>query len=189
MMTTVKRGKVKRKKRNYEDRGMDQLRQDVLSDEEKLKLEQYYFSKGMLGIRNYMGMCNMRSMALRGENLRAMELADMFLQNMTSEGEGCMAIVWVLDHGKTNQFGKMEVGGSLRSKDPFWCAHGTLAQWLFFRFDISGMFPNMETSSDWYDIKLFPVDLKDQEKQMSRESHYKLVKRTFESCEIITTKV
>ena len=111
LMESVRRNKVKVKKRNYEDRGNLQLRQGVLSDDEKSRIQSHCMKGGWKGIRNYFGVCNMRAMALRGENIRKLELPDLFLWEMTAEGSNCNAIVSVLNEGKTNQFGKIEVSG------------------------------------------------------------------------------
>jgi hypothetical protein len=45
--------------------------------------------------------------------------------------------------------------GSMRHLDPLLCSHGALAQYLFWRFHVSGEgLPSFETRKGWYDVKL-----------------------------------
>ena len=42
----------------------------------------------------------------------------------------------------------------MRHKDPLLCSHGALAQYLFWRFHISGEdAPSFQRRKDWYDVK------------------------------------
>jgi hypothetical protein len=51
----------------------------------------------------------MRAMAIGGDHMRMLELADMFHDDIQGQGIGeCRAIVCVLNKGKPNQFGKAE---------------------------------------------------------------------------------
>lgn len=45
--------------------------------------------------------------------------------------------------------------GSIRHRDPLLCSHGALAQYLFWRFHVSGEEPpSFERRKAWYDIRL-----------------------------------
>ena len=51
----------------------------------------------------------------------------------------------------------MEYAGALRNKDPVICPLGTLAFYLFWRWEFSREpFPNFSHRTAWYDRKLFP---------------------------------
>ena len=194
LVDTVKREKTSRSKRNYDDRGKISCRQNCLTDEEKQRIADFCWHKNnWKGIRDLMSLTNMRAMVLRGENMRILELPDLFLYPMVREGNGCVAIVSVLNQGKKNQYGKQEMAGTLRSKSISWCAHGALARWLYYRFDICDPgFPIMNRSEDWYDLKLFPSKLStwdSQKGEMSDKSHYKRTQRVLERCGISSDKV
>ena len=142
---------------------------------------------GWKGIRNYFGVCNMRAMALRGENIRKLELPDLFLYEMTSEGSNCNAIVSVLNEGKTNQFGKVEVGGSLRGKDVLFFPHSSMAMWLYQYLHLQD-FPDLSKSEEWYDMKIFPPEFESCTTEMRRDTHSNAIRRMFKYCGINATK-
>jgi hypothetical protein len=64
-------------------------------------------------------------------------------------------VLFLLREGKTNKMGRREFMGSLRNKDPLLCPHGALAQYLFWRWHVSGEeAPSFRRRQSWYDIKL-----------------------------------
>ena len=56
-----------------------------------------------------------------------LELADLFIDDIQDQGTGeCKSIIWVLNHGKTNYFGKNQFAATLRHKDVFQCPQSKL---------------------------------------------------------------
>src|ERR1700712_490804 len=69
--------------------------------------------------------------------------------------QACMALLFLLREGKTNKVGRKEFMGSFRHKNPLLCSHSALAQYLFWRFHISGEEPpSFHSRKAWYDIRL-----------------------------------
>src|SRR5437764_2338198 len=96
-------------------------------------------------------------MLLRGENRRMAELADLSLLKLgDSEGPTpCHALVLQIQNGKTNKHGKKQFMGAVRHKDPMKCTMGALAQYLFWRWHVSGEeAPVFRHRKDWYNIKI-----------------------------------
>jgi hypothetical protein len=93
---------------------------------------------------------------LRGEAARRAELPDLQMVNLEGEGSGkCPAMVLVMRQGKTNKFGKLEVGACLRNKRVEICPFMMLSVYLFGRFHVEGeSFPNFEKSQNWFNIKI-----------------------------------
>ncbi len=83
-----------------------------------------------------------------------MQLPDMFSLVLDKEGPSqCMALVMMLNKGKTNKCGKIQYGAVLRNKDVTVCAINALAMYFFFRWHVSGEnFPDMSSKQSWYDI-------------------------------------
>jgi hypothetical protein len=64
-------------------------------------------------------------------------------------------LLFLLQEGKTNKVRRKEFMGSIRHKDPLLCSHGALAQYLFWRFHVSGEEPpSFQSRRAWYDTKL-----------------------------------
>jgi hypothetical protein len=77
-------------------------------------------------------------MLARGNDRRAAEISDLFTFEFPGEGPTrCMPLIFTTRGGKTNQYGRLETAGALRSRDPDMCLLGTLAFYLLFRWDLS----------------------------------------------------
>ena len=178
--------KVNHAKRTYKDRGNVEIRQRPMTEDEKIRLHHHFMARGdSNGLRDYMAATNMRSMALRGEHMRKIELPDMFLYDVLQEKHArCNAIVTVLNEGKTNQFGNIEFGATYRSKEVSFCAHGAVGLWLFNLFHMIGHPPCFSTPRSWYDIKLFPKCHNDLTSEVPYETHRASFNRGFDSCGI-----
>jgi hypothetical protein len=89
---------------------------------------------------------------MRGQNVRGMELPDLF--SLPLEGEGptdCIAVVSSMRNGKTNAFGKLEYGAMIRAKNVEACGISTLGFYLFERFHLNGEnLPNVCDAKQWY---------------------------------------
>ena len=67
----------------------------------------------------------------------------------------CFGIIVQVNRTKTNQSGKKEYKGALWHKDPLLCAMGTLAQYLFWCFELAGEPPpDFWMHKSWYKTKL-----------------------------------
>jgi hypothetical protein len=112
----------------------------------------------------------------RGENVRSLQLPDLFYLKLDNEGYSiCYAIVLVMSQGKKNQFGRKEVGAFIRNKNVSICPMGALAMYFFVRHHVQNVpFPTMWTNRDWYDIMLAPGDIPT--KEISFSTHYKFIK-------------
>ncbi|KAK1936712.1 hypothetical protein P3T76_010147 [Phytophthora citrophthora] len=93
---------------------------------------------------------------LRGENIRDLEFADMFSQNLDGKGyQSCIALVILVQHGKTITFGKLQHVGYMRNKDIHICPVGAAAMSFFQLFHIDREpFPCFRNPQDWYATKL-----------------------------------
>lgn len=117
---------------------------------------------------------------LRGESRRLLELADLSLVELPSiEGiTPCFALVFLLSQGKTNKVARREFMGALRHRDPLLCTMGSLALYLFWRWEISGEEPpSFQNPRKWYRHKVLVG--KDKEKELSYPTQLDEVYRTF----------
>lgn len=55
----------------------------------------------------------------------------------------------IMDQGKTNQFGRKEIGACLRNKDVEICPVGALGMHLLQRFNIESQIPSFRTSREY----------------------------------------
>lgn len=160
LMKSVKRDKVNRMKRNYIDRGREGFRTKSFTKEQLHAISDNHWKRKTKihnALRDNMSDFNMRAMSLRGEHMRAVELPDIFIDDIDEQGHGeCKAVITVLNRGKTNKYGNNEFAATLRAKDVLQCPQSKMALYFFYRFDIEDEeLPNFETSENWFDIKLF----------------------------------
>lgn len=101
----------------------------------------------------------------RGENLRMVQLADIFHEvdnESSAEAESPLAGLYILtDKSKTNKTGKKQTVGVIRHRDVEVCGVGALAFYLFERFHISNSpFPLIFNRPLWFNTKLFVLNKK-----------------------------
>ena len=184
----------KRKKANYEDRGKGTVREGY-TDKDKHRLMGYFWQQTSrsveAGIRNKVMFNACEAWTTRGNEVRLMELPDLFLYPFEHErGNNKHAVAFSLRQSKKNQFGLVEYGGALRHREVEFCLQGNLAQWLFWRYHIHGeQFPSFERSEDWYSVKVFPKDLSSSSKEMNYATQYEGLKKAFIACGVASTKV
>ncbi|EAW11471.1 uncharacterized protein ACLA_091690 [Aspergillus clavatus NRRL 1] len=94
------------------------------------------------------------TMLLRGENIRAAQLPDLF--GMELEHEGPMACPMIfMNNGKTNQLNRLEYGIAARYRHVQRCPMGHLAFYLFFRWNIlREEHPTFSKREQWYGIHM-----------------------------------
>ena len=109
------------RKSNYQDRGIGSLLDGYHSADQFQQICDAFLTVNDLRGRaaflvSHFGL-------LRGENVRDLELADMFSQELDKEGfQTCTALVLLIKHGKTNTFGKMQHMGFMRNKNVNLCS-------------------------------------------------------------------
>lgn len=119
-------------------------------------------------------------LVLRGENRRMAELADLsIIQYPPEEGPTpCFAVVLQLTAGKMNKTGRAQYMGAMRHKDPLLCTMRALAQYLFWRWHISGEQPPVfKSRQSWYSTKLLVGD--DKQQQISYTAQYSSIVDAF----------
>jgi hypothetical protein len=93
----------------------------------------------------------------RGDSRRRVELSELSTQLWPPE-EGpsaCHVVVVQSSKSKTNQTGAKYSMGAIRHKDPMLCSMGALAQYLVWRWHMSGEPPpSFRSRSHWYRLKL-----------------------------------
>jgi hypothetical protein len=96
------------KRENFEDRGAYvSLLQGLTRKEEIADLSMFYLKDERNGLRNRSMELLSYGGLLRGENVRDIEFLDMFLFELEGmEYSKCFALIALMDHGKTNPFGK-----------------------------------------------------------------------------------
>lgn len=156
---------------------------------------------------------------LRGHQLREGDYADFHSVVLENMGFGyCVALVFVLDHGKTNQSGRLEMAGMIRAKDFRTCPLFAVAMHCFYecalsltfpssilltfdlfyisRFHIANRayppdgqaFPSFASSPDWYDVKMFSSPTNLLE-PLKYETHRAAVAQMHKATGIISKKV
>lgn len=185
LMVQYKSGTNSRNHRNYADRAQGTILAGFTTNEDLIKMSKYYLDLNRpLAIRNRLLYLLPHFTLCRGENVRALQLADLFFVKLDNEGYStCHAVVAVMSQGKRNQFGKKESGAFIRNKNVVLCPIGALALYLFVRFHIQNApFPTFNRNSDWYDIMLTPAD--NPVKPIHYSTHYKIVKDMLDSLRI-----
>ncbi|KUF85863.1 26S proteasome non-ATPase regulatory subunit 12 [Phytophthora nicotianae] len=105
----------------------------------------------------------------------------MFSQKLDGEGyQTCTALVLLIQHGKTNTFGKMQHVGYMRNKDVRICPVGAAAFYFFHLFHVDREpFPSFAKSQDWYDLKFL------RGRQRTKAITYDTHKKSYEPCSSI----
>jgi hypothetical protein len=144
---------------NFSDRGAGTLQDGYTTIEELQKICNYFTSQNSLsGAKNKLMFLLCHFCLLRGESVRRCELADLFALDLENEGyTPCKALIVVMDQGKTNQFGRKDLGSCIRHKNPEVCAIGCLGFYFLrlWHLDLVPA-PNLTTSRNWFDLKLIP---------------------------------
>ncbi|POM78092.1 Hypothetical protein PHPALM_4427 [Phytophthora palmivora] len=138
LLTSLRREKHGKNKREYADRGVGSLLDGHCTTEELMSISRYYMNLNT------------------GESARNLELPNLFSIPLEHEGyTDCRALVMIMEQGKTNQFGRREFGSCRRHCKVEICPVGALAFYFFFRWSIEKEdIPNFLVPERWYDIKL-----------------------------------
>lgn len=178
LLQNIQKETTATKKKNYTDRGIGSLLDGYQSTSQFVDISMKFLERH--DIRGRAMFLLSHYGLLRGENIRGLEFADMFSQVLDGEGfSESVALVLLIQNGKTNQYGKMQHVGYMRNKEVKLCPVGAAALYLFERFHVDNEpFPDMTTSATWYDTKF--IRGRDKTKEISYDTHKKSYKSVFD---------
>lgn len=129
-------------------------------------------------------------MLARGNDRRAAEISDLFTFEFPGEGPTrCMPLIFTTRAGKTNQHGRLETAGALRSRDPGICLLGALAFYLLFRWDLSPEpFPDFGSPQHWYSTRVIKAAGADPSAGISYNTQRSWVSRAFDYAGVVSAK-
>ena len=143
LMKVVEYEEDQRKRTNYDDRGVGTLLDGYTTMDQMLAIGNHFMrveNHHGVNLRNWLAFFLSHFALMRGESARKMELPDLHCVRLEKEGiSECRALIMVImamRQGKTNRFGRVEVGSRLRHKDARLCPHGTLGLYFFWRWQI-----------------------------------------------------
>ena len=179
------------KKTNYEDRGVGTVMDGYTTTDEIANVVRFYFSeKKTSDLRN--GLCFLLShfCLLRGESARKAELPDLQVVDLENEGIGkCPALVLIMRQGKTNKFGKLEVGACMRNAKVEICPFMMLGAYFFARFHFENEpFPSFERSEHWFNHKVLLASKGNPTMEMRYNCHRDAIEKAFNACKITSSK-
>lgn len=190
LLEKVKREEEEVKAANFEDRGVGTIMDGYTTTDQIANIVSFYFEqKTVKDLRSSLSFLLSHFCLLRGESARKAELPDLQVVNVEGEGAGsCPAIVLVMRQGKTNKFGRLEIGACLRNKRVEICPFMMLGTYLFARFHLEGEpFPTFEQSSDWFNIKVLKHKQNPKE-EWTYHSHLGAITKAFKACQITSSK-
>ena len=190
MLQRVKREDEITKKANFEDRGVGTIMNGYTTTDEIADVNKFFLDENSpKDLRNGLAFLLSHFCLLRGESAHKAEFPD--LQLIQLEGEGadkCPALVMVMRQGKTNKFGKLEVGACIRNKRVEICPFMRIGMSLFARFHVEGEpFPDFTISENWFQIKVLK-HLQDPRELFPYQSHLSAITKAFEACNITSSK-
>lgn len=126
-------------------------------------------------------------MLLRGEDVRGLQLPDLFTIQMTEGPTPCWPMIIMKSHGKTNQFGHIEYMGVMRHKEPLLCTVSQTAFYFFYRWNITGEpVPQFYQRQKWYDWHFFKGSKID--KAISYEIQLQWINKVFKATGLLSKK-
>jgi hypothetical protein len=173
---------------NYVDRGIGTFLDAYTSDDLE-KISKYFFEKNStIGLRNRAMHLLCHSALTRGQGVRNMELPDIHFVELPAEGSTpCTVLIIISNHGKTNQFGKIEFYSCMRSKNVLVCPISALALYFFTWWHVDKEpFPNFSSPNEWYDLKVFCT--KTANTGVSYTTHNEFISECFKTLGIISNR-
>jgi hypothetical protein len=193
--------KLAKSRANFEDRGKGSLLDGYANSNDFSRISKHFLELDDFRMRCCFAVSHF--CLLRGDNLRSLELADMFTQDLEDEGiSECRAVVFLMRDGKTKQYGKLQHVGCLRNIDVLRCPIGLLVTCFFQRFHVVGSialyffqrfhvfgepFPDFSSSEGWFGVKLIRGRCVDG--SISYETHKKAFRDAFEALNMIFSKI
>mgnify|MGYP001600722398 CR=1 FL=1 len=138
-MNGIDRRRANLRREQLVDRGAGTLL-ETYDEEEKVKLASYFFDANSgLGLLDSAGYLIMRSTMGRGQSIRHLQLADMWIREIPNEGPApCFVLGLTSTKSKTNQTGRVGITGAMWHRDVNLCAIGTAALWFFWQWEVQG---------------------------------------------------
>lgn len=189
MLQRVKRLEEETKKANWEDRGVGTIMDGYTTTDQIANVTAYYFGqRSVKDLRNALSFLLSHYSLLRGESARETEFPDLQTVNLEGDGSGrCLEMVLVMRQGKTNRFGKLEIGACVRNKRVESCLFMMIGAY-FARFHLEGEpFPDFKHSRNWFNIKVLK-HTKDYWSEWSFNSHVNAIDKGFKACKITSSK-
>lgn len=190
LLQMVKREEEETKKANYEDRAVGSIMDGYTTTDQIAKIVSYYFEqKSVKDLRNSLSFLLSHFCLLRGESARQAQLPDLQVVNVEGEGsQQCPAIILVMRQGKTNKFGRLEIGACLRNARVEICPFMMLGVYFFGRFHLEcEPFPNFEHSMNWFDTHILKHK-SDPKVEWTYHSHLQAIDKAFKACRITSSK-
>lgn len=164
----------------------------------------------VIGIRDRTMLLVATQMAFRGDNLRQIQLSDLFATSVPNPHAGedrYFEVMGILaDQGKTNQHSRVDELGALRHKRPELCAVGAVALHLFVQWHpelgnepLPSFAPEFSQDSrtegfgeygkrDWYGLYAFHPEGKSAREPMKYSNHYQRVKKMHQDANVSISK-
>jgi hypothetical protein len=148
-------------KRNHEDRGTHTLLDGYSNSDQlgALYRSGWELYNSLKGVRNTALCAVSHALLLRGDNVRGLDLADLFIVDMEhGAGRSHPAFVLTMTRSKTNDEGRKDFSSFLRHVDVRCCPATWVALYFFCRFDPQmGVeeFPDLTRNSSWFNVKVW----------------------------------
>lgn len=143
------------------------------------------------GTRNAVDHTAAYVMLLRGNNMRPMEISDLFcrpVQTAMRSITPMMAVCALSNQGKTNQYGRVDVHACVQHRFVHRDFHTMLALNFYQRFHVKKEpFPDLSNRRSWYPIKLLVGQ--DRTKPLSYSTHHGWITKAHKNCGIRISKV
>jgi hypothetical protein len=180
-LENMKRNTAQRNRENYTDRGVATILDGYSTLEQLAQIIAAAFQgqryNKVRGLRDAAAFALSHALVLRGDNIRNIELSNVFVSQLQDEGPQCMAMLASVFKSKTNKVGNMDLSASIRHRDVLCCSHGWIALYLFARWnDDDEPFPDFTNNASWFDLKLFASD-NSPTVAIKTQTHIKIVTR------------
>ena len=191
LLQSILRTKAFKKRQEFADRGAGTIKDSYLPSQIPDYTAAVWKERGGRSVegalRTQLDFLLGNHLLLRYSNRGPLELPDCFCLDLPKEGHQpgtTKCLVVILDHGKTNQHGRIDYHAALRHRDPFACIVGSMAFYFFLRWQAEKRepFPSFQTNEDWYNIKVLRRSAAEyRDKAVWDEKKQKIV---YEKCEL-----
>lgn len=152
---------------NFDDRGVGTLLDgySTWSDLGKIIASGFRLKNSLKGLRNSAAFALSHVLLLRGDNVRKLDLSNLFAVQLEDESSSgvCHALVASLLRSKTNNEGRTDYSACIRHRDVSCCAIAILSLYLFarwtsdpgwFMYHEPEIFSDLSSSRNWFNIKV-----------------------------------
>jgi hypothetical protein len=190
---SLQRRDAVRNREQFIDKGRDTLL-DGYSEEQFERVCRELWSRGAVSsecyFRTLVDLLLGHYMLARGGDRRAAEISDLFTFEFLGEGPTrCFPVILTTRAGKTNQHGRLETAGALRSRKPLTCLLSGLAFYFLVRWDLTPEpFPDFSSRPAWYETRLIKGNGIDRTAEFSYNSQREWVAKAFNFAGITSKK-